>query len=266
MLTNYHTHCTFCDGKNSAEEMVLSALNLGMDAIGFSSHGYTPYDLRYCMKDTEGYIAEINRLKEKYKGQIQIYLGFEEDAFFPNDRTGFDYVIGSCHYVKIGADYYDVDGGPEFLKEALNKFSGDILKMTKSYYEPFCDYINKYKPDIVGHFDLITKFDEMGQAFFSDNKEYCLEAEKYLLSAIKSGSLFEVNTGAISRGYRTTPYPQENLLRILKRNDVGVVLSSDSHAADTLTFGFEEARALLKDIGFKYVYSLLDGQFKKDYL
>lgn len=27
MLTNYHTHTAFCDGKNSAEEMVLSAID-----------------------------------------------------------------------------------------------------------------------------------------------------------------------------------------------------------------------------------------------
>ena len=57
--TNFHTHTTFCDGKNTAEEVVLSAIEKGFSAIGFSGHGYTPFDLRYCMQDMEGYIKEI---------------------------------------------------------------------------------------------------------------------------------------------------------------------------------------------------------------
>ena len=75
MLSNLHTHSTFCDGRNTPEEIVLAALEKGFSSIGFSGHAYTPFDLRYCMKNTEGYIREIWRLKEKYGKDIQIYLG-----------------------------------------------------------------------------------------------------------------------------------------------------------------------------------------------
>ena len=75
MLANYHTHTSFCDGKNTPEEIVLYAIEKGCSSIGFSSHGYTPFDLRYCMKDTCGYITEINRLKDKYKKWIPYELG-----------------------------------------------------------------------------------------------------------------------------------------------------------------------------------------------
>ena len=90
MVSNLHTHTTFCDGKNTPEEIVLHALERGFVSIGFSGHGYTPYDLRYCMKDTDSYIAEIQRLKNKYKNKIQIYLGIEEDAFAPVKKENFD--------------------------------------------------------------------------------------------------------------------------------------------------------------------------------
>lgn len=80
MLVNLHTHTTFCDGKNSPEEMVLSAISKGFSVLGFSGHGYTSYDLSYCMKDMGGYISTVNMLKEKYKDKIEIYLGVEEDA------------------------------------------------------------------------------------------------------------------------------------------------------------------------------------------
>ena len=66
MLANYHTHTSFCDGKNTPEQIVLYAIEKGFTSIGFSGHGYTPFDLRYCMKDTAGYIEEISRLKDKY--------------------------------------------------------------------------------------------------------------------------------------------------------------------------------------------------------
>ena len=59
MLTNYHTHTTYCDGNNTPEEVVKAAIDMGFDAIGFSGHGYTDYDLSYCMKDTQKYLAEI---------------------------------------------------------------------------------------------------------------------------------------------------------------------------------------------------------------
>ena len=75
MIFNFHTHTQFCDGKSTAEEMVLSALNKGFSVLGFSGHGYTHFDHTYCMKDTEAYKQEILRLRKKYEKDIEIYLG-----------------------------------------------------------------------------------------------------------------------------------------------------------------------------------------------
>ena len=79
MPANFHTHTLFCDGKSTPEEVVLAAIEKGFSAIGFSGHGYTPFDTSYCMNDTAGYVAEVKHLKEKYKNAIQVYLGVEED-------------------------------------------------------------------------------------------------------------------------------------------------------------------------------------------
>ena len=109
MLANFHTHTTFCDGKNTPEEIVLYSIENGFDAIGFSGHGFTPYDLRYCMKDTLGYIKEIKRLKEKYKDKITVLLGCEYDLLSDNDLSKFEYVIGSCHSIIKDGKYLSVD-------------------------------------------------------------------------------------------------------------------------------------------------------------
>lgn len=261
MKSNLHTHSTFCDGKNTCEEIVLAALEKGFTTIGFSGHGYTSFDLRYCMKNTEGYIAEVTRLKEKYKKEIEIYLGSEEDAFCQTDRARYDYIIGSSHYFTSGGKYYPIDSNIDYFTKCTELFNYDAERMAEDYYSKFCDYIKKRKPDVVGHLDLITKFDEIGESMFLKNAGYRKVAEKYIEAVADSGCVFEVNTGAMARGYRKTPYPAEHLLYIFKKHNTPLTLSSDSHAIDTLDFGFEEAEALLKDVGIKEIYHLSNGKF-----
>lgn len=263
MLTNYHTHTSYCDGENTPEEVVLYAIDRGFKSIGFSGHCYTPFDLRYCMKNTEGYISEISSLKKKYAGKIQIYCGVEEDSFSYVDRRLFDYIIGSSHYFKIGDEYYPIDSDYDYFKKCLEVFCGDTIKLAETYYSEFVKYISNRKPDIVGHFDLITKFDEIDEMRFLNNPEYIKIAEKYMEMAAKNDVLFEVNTGAISRGYRKSVYPAENLLHILKKNDRKLILSSDSHSVNTLDFHFEETSQFLHDIGFDGVYEFDGGVIRK---
>lgn len=261
--SNFHTHSTFCDGKNTPEEVVINAIEKGFLSIGFSSHAYTEFDLRYCMKDTEGYIAEINRLKNKYKDQIQIYLGVEEDAFQPVDRRKFDYIIGSSHYFHVNNKYLPIDSNREYFIKCLEEFNYNIPLLTETYYSTFCDYIVKRKPDIIGHFDLITKFDELSESLFLNNKEYNNIAEKYIKKIASLGCYFEVNTGAIARNLRTSPYPKENLLYILKKHGTGLVLASDSHVIDTLDFQFEDIACYLREIGFDHLFYIYNNKFEK---
>lgn len=263
MLSNYHTHTTFCDGKNTAEEVVLSAIEKGFSAIGFSGHGYTPFDLRYCMQDMEGYIKEISRLKEKYNGQIEIYCGVEEDAFSYVKRSDFDYLIGSSHYFCVKNKYYSIDSSKELFSEGLEVFDNDELKLSEAYYSTFVSYIRDRKPDIVGHFDIITKFDEICEQRFLNNNKYYEIAEKYLKIAADEDVIFEVNTGAMSRGIRTSPYLGERLLYVLKKKDGKIILSSDSHSADTIDAYFDDMMYMLRSVGFDCVYELRKGEFKK---
>jgi len=156
-----------------------------------------------------------------------------------------------------------VDSSRQYFRQCFDAFDGDILALAERYYSDFCHYILKDRPHIIGHFDLITKFDEVDGYGFLGNPKYNAIAEKYASIAAESGCLFEVNTGAISRGYRTEPYPAQNLLYVLKNKGCGVILASDSHAIETLAFGFDEAKALLRDVGFEYIFALYDGEFKK---
>ena len=140
-------------------------------------------------------------------------------------------------------------------------FSYDIIQLTQVYYESFCNYIKVRRPDIIGHFDVITKFDELSESLFLKNDEYNRIAEKYTLEAAKSGCIFEVNTGAIARSLRSHPYPMDNLLYILKKEDARILLSSDSHSIETLDFAFDQTKQYLYDTGFRHIYVLADEGF-----
>ncbi|MBQ3037941.1 MAG: histidinol-phosphatase [Clostridia bacterium] len=246
---NFHTHTSFCDGKNTAEEMVLSAIENGFSDIGFSGHSYTPFNTSYCMMDTGGYIEEIKRLKEKYKGQINVWLGIELDAF-SDMHSGFDYTIGSAHFLLAKDKYYEVDLSADGLKNALIEgFDGDVKGFYSAYYNTLVEGIKKHKPSFVGHFDLITKFSETEPLFDEFSAEYQKMAINALDEIIKYCNVFEVNTGAMSRGYKRKPYPSEWILRQMKSRDIRLILSSDSHAVDTLNYAFDETIELIKDCG-----------------
>ena len=254
MLANFHTHSTFSDGRQTPEEIVLSAIEKGFNAIGFSDHGNTPFDLRYCMTDLEGYIAEITRLKAKYADKIKIFLGIEEDILQPVDRSRFDYVISSSHYLLNDGVYSPYDSTYEYFTGAETHYE-NALEMAKHYYDTLCDYLEKNPTDIIGHFDLITKYEELhGSRFFNDEK-YWEIAENAVRRALKTGGIFEVNTGTITRGFRTTPCPHDRLLKIIFENGGKVMLSSDSHHIDTLTAHFDKAKAILKAVGFTQAYA-----------
>ena len=110
-FSDYHIHTTYSDGKNTPEETVKAAIEKGMTEIGFSDHSYTFFDESYCLKRDKiaEYKSEIARLKEKYKSQIKILCGIEQDAFAECPAIGYDYSIGSAHYVRLGDEYVPVD-------------------------------------------------------------------------------------------------------------------------------------------------------------
>jgi len=241
--SDLHIHTTYCDGKNTPEEMVLSAIEKGMDEIGFSGHSYTFFDESYCMskEGTKAYKAEIECLKEKYKDSIGIICGVEQDYYSEEATDGYADVIGSVHYLKIDGAYLPVDESAEILKDAVEKhFGRDWYKLTELYYDTVADVAARTKCNIIGHFDLITKFNENGELFDTNNERYISQWKAAVDKLLSFDIPFEINTGAISRGYRTTPYPSFEIIDYIKQNGGKLILSSDAHSAENLMFEFEK--------------------------
>lgn len=251
ILADYHVHTTFSDGKNTPEEMVLAAIEKGMTAIGFSDHSYTAFDESYCMKkeDAPRYRECIAKLKEKYKGQIKILCGIEQDFYSDMPTQDYDYVIGSVHYLRLRDEYVPVDVSPDILRDAANRyFGGNMAALAAEYYRTVSRVVQRTNADIIGHFDLITKFNEDG-ALFDENAASCTIARGTAADCLlETEKPFEINTGVVSRGYRALPYPAPDIREYIFSKGGKFILSSDSHSTETLCFGFdnEELEKLCK--------------------
>ena len=264
---NLHMHTTYTDGKNKPEAMVLEAIKRGFDSIGFSEHSYNPFCSapgQLTVERMREYKKEIRALKEAYKGQIDIFCGLEMESFSRVPTEGLDYLIGSVHYLDCGGKILGFDRGLQETLTYINEnFGGDSLRFARKYYETVATLPQHHKVDILGHFDLVTKNNEQGRFIDTGAKEY-LDAGMEAIHTLKGKiPLFEVNTGAIARGYRTAPYPQMEFLREFQQCGFGAVITSDCHDQNFLDCFYEEAAQMLQEAGFRSKWILTDEGFRE---
>lgn len=264
---NLHTHTTYVDGKDSPEQIINSAIEQGFDSIGFSEHTYLKYSTfpnQLTPQKAEQYKREISDLKSKYKGQLDIFCGLELDYYSDIDTAGYDYLIGSVHYLDCGTDIATFDRDLVTTRAFIDTyFGGDSLKFSAKYYEMLSTFPEKYNFDIIGHFDIITKNNEKGHFINTESKAYLNLGYSAIDALCGKVSFFEVNTGAISRGYRTKPYPQKQFLTHFKDRGFGAVITSDCHNKRYLDRAFNDAEDILRGAGFTSRWILTDQGFKE---
>ena len=259
-LSSVHVHSKLGDGKNTLEELAVTAWKAGLKTLGFSGHSHTPCDIEYCMTQsrTALYRAQVAKLKERYAGKMDILCGLEWDLNSDDDPAAYDYTIGSAHYVrgpKTGR-YYEIDFRPADLAACIqDDFDGDGLAVVEAYFRNV-EQVVAHKPTILGHFDLIKKINGGNKFFDEDAPRYHAAAGAAREAAADAGVVMEVNTSGVYRGYRKDFFPGEALLRRWRELGGEVVITADAHEAKALTFGYEEAAAQLKDLGYDHVQVL----------
>lgn len=267
---NLHTHCTYCDGKNTLEEMVLAAIDKGFSSLGFSSHCFSNLSYDECgiktASDYEAYLSEVEALKQKYKNQISIYRGIElesriKDELYPNPDPRLNYSIGSIHWFYLDSRHWEVDYKAEILLQAKEAFGG-FRPLIESYYNEVIEFAKHSSYSITGHIDLVTKFSELNSFGFENESWYRDAALSAAESVVKTGKLVEVNTGAISRGYRTTPYPAPFILKRLAELNAPIIVTTDCHSANNIDIKYDETVSMLSSYGFTHLYYLTDSGFK----
>ncbi len=239
-----HVHTTFCDGKATPEEMIEAALSMGCERIGFSAHAPMSYDSYALPREREAeYRQEITRLREAYRGRIDVLCGLEVDLFSYPVEKPYDYIIGSVHAFSQTApdgSRVSVDGPVDAFEAVIERdFGGDPYAACEDYFASVAR-LGELKPDIIGHFDLIRKHNRGARYFDETSPRYLSAARAAVDALLPLGVPFEVNTGGIFRGYRETPYPAAPILAYILKHGGRVILTGDAHLPEGLCFEFEK--------------------------
>ena len=272
-LSNYHSHCTFCDGRSFPEDFVKFAIQHQFRAYGFSSHSPLPFETSWNMsKDNmDEYLTEINRLKRKYADQLEIYVSLEIDfldkTYNPSidyfQNLPLDYRIGSVHYLPLAYPLLEknmmcMDGSFTDYENALNiHYEGDIRKLVRHYYQSSAEMVEAGGIDIVGHMDKIYMNGQRCKGFSIDAAWYTKEVLEYMDLIAEKGLMVEINTKNLVKKHET--YPHKNFFPALLERKIPVMVNSDCHYPDLVNDGRKEAFELLKAYGFKSTCELVNG-------
>ncbi len=268
-LTNYHSHCLYCDGRASMDEFIRFAVSEGFTSYGISSHAPLPFATawtmeRDCMDD---YLAEFRRLKEKYADQIELVIGLEIDYLNEESHPGIpyfqklplDYRIGSVHMLyNPEGTIVDIDTSADVYRGLVNThFEGDLDSVIRLYYSRLRRMVELGGFDIVGHADKMHYNASLYRPGLLDESWYDLLVSDYFAEIARRQYIVEINTKA----YHTlgTFYPNERYFPLFKELGIRVQVNSDAHYPERINSGRPEALAALKTAGFDSVIEWHQG-------
>lgn len=263
MKADYHVHTAYSDDSSYAmEDCIKDAITLGLDEIAFTDHvDYgikEDWDLGKKIEYRDGmpianvdyprWQKELNLLQQRYHEQIGIKMGMEfgmqvhtidrfEKLFH---RYPFDFIILSIHQID----------DQEFWTQDFQKNKSQ-REYNERYYQEMLELVTKYKNySVLGHMDLMTRYDLQGQYPFDKVKPLI---EKILKIVIHDGKGIEVNTSYHRYGLQNMT-PSRDILKLY--NELGgkiITIGSDSHKPEHLGTYIDDAKKELKKLGFEYI-------------
>lgn len=261
MFADYHVHSEYSDDSTyPLEQVIRDAIGMRMDEICITDH--VDYGIKkdwdageeiayrgsqpLANVDYPRYMAALRNMQSRYGDRIRIRVGLEfgiQTHTIPQFRAlltryPLDFVILSIHQVE----------NQEFWTQEFQR-GRTQREYNERYYEELLAVVQQYQGySVLGHLDLITRYDKQGVYPFERVRPL---VEAILRRVIADGKGIEVNTSSHRYGLTDTT-PSVAILQ-LYRELGGTILTigSDSHAPAHLGTHIEEARALLRDLGFR---------------
>lgn len=260
--------------------MIEAAVDAGYHTFGVTEHAprlderylydeekAMGWDVAKLERDFEAYCADIQILADEFDEKLTVLRGFEaevvpEDRWLDimqgyRDRPGIDFVVGSVHFLHG----VPIDGPPEFFEQAMNS-AGGLEPLALQYYEAVGDMVDAFKPEVVGHLDLIKK---NGHKFGDVETDRIREAASHTVDRIRdAGSILDLNTAGWRKGL-PTPYPAPWLVELCAEKGAPFCFGDDSHCIADVGAGLDKARQYLLDHGVATVTVLTreNGQMVK---
>lgn len=249
LKANYHTHTYLCNhASGTIEEYVKTAVAAGYKILGFADH--TPYrfpgnyynSIRMRTENQKIYVEEIERLKEKYKDIIQIYLGYEAE-YYPGLFGDLLELLNSypCDYIILGQHFTknEYDGGVYVGESTYD------IQILKQYVSQVCEGTRLGVFTYIAHPDLINYRGPIG--------EYLSHMEKIIIASVETDTPLELN---IPRIWNSFDKPQEEFFKMAGKYGCKAIIGADAHSPEKLIPGEEYEKAL--EIAEKYSLNLLE--------
>ena len=266
-LTNYHSHCLYCDGRANMEDFIRFAISEGFSSYGISSHAPLPFSTAWTMDD---YLSEFARLKEKYADKIELAIGLEIDYLNEESHPAIprfqelplDYRIGSVHMLySPQGKVVDIDTPADIFRQLIDAhFEGDLDYVVHLYYKNLLRMVELGGFDILGHADKMHYNASCYRPGLLDEPWYDALVRDYFAEIARHGYIVEINT----KSYHDlgTFYPNERYFPLLKELGIRVQVNSDAHYPERINNSRAEALAALKKVGFDTVVEWHGGQWK----
>lgn len=270
-LTNYHSHCLYCDGRADMETFLRFAISEGFTSYGISSHAPLPFSTSWTMEwdQMEDYLSEFRRLKEKYADKIEFYAGLEID--FLNEKSNpavcfhelpLDYRIGSVHLLYDDeGEVVDIDASPATFRKIVDeRFDGDLDLVIRLYFNRQLRMMELGGFDILGHADKMHFNAACYRPGLLDEPWYQELMLDYFSKIAGYDYILEINTKAYHQ-YGTF-FPNARYFALLRQLGVRVTVNSDAHLPEKVNAGRPEALVALKSVGYKTVMELHRGEWQ----
>ncbi len=270
-LTNYHSHCLYCDGRADMATFARFAASKGFTAYGYSSHAPLPFPTAWTMEwdRMDDYLEEFSRLKQQYAGRLELYVGLEIDYLNEESHPALDcfqclpldYRIGSVHLLQNEqGEVVDADLPPDrFAQMVRTHFRGDIEAVVQQYFSRANRMLQLGGFDILGHADKVHYNAECYRPHITAEPWYARLVHDHLAEAVSRGYLIEINTKAFRE--LGVFYPDVSYFSFLHALGARVVVNSDAHYPERINYGRPEALRALKKAGFDTVAELHGGEW-----
>lgn len=253
---DYHLHSSFSgDSDTPMEDMILKGISLGLSTMCFTEHmdmdfPYTkPEEAGMFELNTDSYLYELIRLKEKYAGQIRILFGVElgiqphlrrELAVYAKSYD-FDFIIASSHLCNKRDPYY-----PSFYEGRSDE------EAYREYFSSIPDCLDAFGNfDVYGHLDYVVRYGKSKDADYSYEK-YQDILDRILETLLEKEKGIELNTGAVDYQLRDLNPCTDILKRYRELGGEVITIGSDAHDPASICRSFNRADDILKACGFRY--------------
>jgi histidinol-phosphatase (PHP family) len=256
--------------RDSLDDIVKAYHNQGFSWVGITEH-IPPTSDSFLYPDERAagltasamlerfarYMAHCRSLQSAYHGQLTIFVGMETEAYQGavdyaiqlRDRFHPDYVVGSVHHV---ADI-PIDMNPSEYARAASACGG-IANMYATYFDLQYDMIQKLKPSVVGHFDLVRIFDPDYPSRLKTPDVW--ERICRNLKAVESlGLMLDLNVRALLKGARE-PYLCHPILEKVREMAIPVAPGDDSHSVDTVGRHVADGIRYLRSLGISTAWTI----------